>query len=720
MKQGLSILFALLSFYAIAQTPSARFDVPVEVAGSSLDQAWVGGLNNPQFGNIDLDDDGVKDLVIFDRDGNKILPFLHSGIAGAVDYTYAPEYEAWFPTGLTDWMILRDYNGDGLEDIFAYAIAATKVYKAKRNTDGSISFSLEVGVLEYPGTSGPTNIYTNSVDIPGIDDLNGDGDLDILSFEIAGGKLEYFENQSIETYGHADSLIYDRYTKCWGDFFEGADCNIFAFDDSCGGMLGPGTGTRHSGSAILIVDETGDGPKEILLSDVGCPTVTIMDNVGSTFDAHVGAYDTMWPSYDVPVNIEIFPASFSADINADGLMDVVLAPNLLYESWLQDMVWYYENSSSTGLTVSLSSSSFLVGDMLDLGRGTAPVFFDYDADGDMDLLVSNREQFSPSDTAALGIHLLENIGSSSSPSFKLVNDDFAGLSSYTWLDMYPAFGDIDGDGDLDMLVGEQNGTLNLFENTGGSGPAVFTTAPVLNYMGINEGLNPTPILIDISGDGLLDLVFGEFLGNVNYYMNVGTSTSANLIPISWTWGDVDVRQMGWSTGYSVPFMWRDGDGLLQLAVASEQGPLYHYNDIEDHITAGSFNEVSTNFLSNDQGRRTTIAAADLEGDGELDFVIGNQRGGLAMVSYGTGTGIGFHTPVQKVNLYPNPSTGTIRLSGLPNSGSLEVFDAAGRSMAKQGFAEQTLSLDLSKLSSGFYFVTVEGGGTKGVYPLVLK
>ena len=53
---------------------------------------WAGGMNSCQFGEIDLNLDGINDLFVFDRHGDRIMPFINSGTAGTIDYDFAPEY----------------------------------------------------------------------------------------------------------------------------------------------------------------------------------------------------------------------------------------------------------------------------------------------------------------------------------------------------------------------------------------------------------------------------------------------------------------------------------------------------------------------------------------------------------------------------------------------------------------------------------------------------
>ncbi|MBL0095463.1 MAG: hypothetical protein IPP46_02445 [Bacteroidetes bacterium] len=63
----------------------------------------------------------------------------------------------------------------------------------------------------------------------------------------------------------------------------------------------------------------------------------------------------------------------------------------------------------------------------------------------------------------------KNIGTTTQPVFTLVSDDWLNLSGITQYGLFPAFGDLDGDNDDDMLLGNADGTLIYYQNTAGPG-----------------------------------------------------------------------------------------------------------------------------------------------------------------------------------------------------------------------------------------------------------
>src|SRR5262249_37511587 len=109
-----------------------NYDIPVYKNGRQLPLAWVGGLNAPQFSAADLNNDGIKDLVVFDRTGNRFLTFINNNIKDSVSYTYAPKYEFNFPP-ITDWALLLDFNHDNIPDLFAHTNLGVQVFTGYYN-----------------------------------------------------------------------------------------------------------------------------------------------------------------------------------------------------------------------------------------------------------------------------------------------------------------------------------------------------------------------------------------------------------------------------------------------------------------------------------------------------------------------------------------------------------------------------------------------------------
>ena len=203
--------------------------------GDTLKNAWAGGFNSVQFSEIDFNLDGIKDLFVFDKTGNRISTFINDGVAGEVSYTYDPSYIQFFQKDLTNWVLSRDYNCDGKMDLMAYHSGGIKAYKNISTTQ--LQFVLDTIAIKSnynpDGTPSFINLFISPTDLPAIDDIDGDGDLDILTFSILGSYVEYHKNLSMETTGNCNSFIYELSNKCWGFFKENLSNNSVTLYDTC-------------------------------------------------------------------------------------------------------------------------------------------------------------------------------------------------------------------------------------------------------------------------------------------------------------------------------------------------------------------------------------------------------------------------------------------------------------------------------------------------------
>jgi len=99
---------------------------------------WLGGINSAQFSNIDFNQDGLMDLFMFDKTDNSISTFVYDEVEGM---KHSPAYEAAFPE-LIEWALLRDYDNDGVMDIFSATLNDRIVVYQGSLSNGYWSFSL--------------------------------------------------------------------------------------------------------------------------------------------------------------------------------------------------------------------------------------------------------------------------------------------------------------------------------------------------------------------------------------------------------------------------------------------------------------------------------------------------------------------------------------------------------------------------------------------------
>lgn len=715
--------------------------VPV-TQGSVLEYPWVGGLNSTQFSKIDLNNDGVEDLFIFDRTGNKILTFLFNTTTSK--YEYAPQYENKFPK-LEHWAILRDYNCDGKKDIFTYVFGGMGVWK---NTSTASEISFEYVTAPYVYTLRPSlpnpilsNLFVSKVDLPDVNDIDGDGDMDVLTFSIIGETLEYHRNMSVE-YGYGcDTLIYELKNDCWGHFLEtGTGTNKCILYDTCTSFItAPQIGvldkdnylfinenedtkeSRHSGSTVTSLDLNGDGVKDVLLGDVSFNNIVALynDNKGVNMNTSMVSQDTLFPVNTIAAAPYSFPASFYEDIDHDGIKDLIVSPNMDLQSDDAKGVWYYKNyGTNTNPLFQHIKKDLMQENMIEMGIQAYPILTDYDGDGLIDLIISNFGYFTPSSSSSYQtkISIYKNTGTATAPSFLRITDNFLNLSALGFTTgAYPTFADIDNDGDLDMILGDYDGKLHLFTNSSGnfSTLTLSLTSPQLkddNNQIIDVGYGAKPILYDINGDGDYDLIIGEENGNLNYYENVGGVSNPMYRLQSDTWGNLNVKEWWTTIGNSAPVLFKNNQNETQLFVGSERGYIFHYNNIDGNIM-GTFNLVDTIVSRIDIGPNSCPAVGNLNNDTLIDLIVGTKRGGVSLYFGSSDISISVNEKpiLEEIKIFPNPANEFITVVSnqlyISTKTYYSIYDNMGRLITKGQMNSNVISI--AELNAGFYMLIIE-------------
>jgi Secretion system C-terminal sorting domain/FG-GAP-like repeat len=747
------IIFNFLPYPACCQLNwyfSNSSEIEVIHGGEILKNPWSGGINAAQLSKIDLNLDGKKDIFIFDRTGNKITTLINNdNTAGAINYSYTNKYNNNFPE-LKYWALLRDYNCDGLEDIFTYSKlgGGFDVYKNTSTIQNGLSFELAAPLLQSFFDFGEgfdnyyTQVYCTSDDIPAVFDYENDGDLDIFTFKVGGSLLEFHKNFSVENFGNCDSLDFKIKSRCYGQFKESFENNGIELDitcpfnvtdpelilDSIHNSESGGAELRHAGSTILTLDVNNDGLKDLVLGDVTFNNLVLLVNDDGPNGIDSIAYeDIAFPSNytsTIPVDLSLFPSAYYEDIDNDNVKDLVVCTNSSYAGENRNSMWFYKNTGQNELpNFQFIKKDLFQEEMIEVGEACQPVFFDYNNDGLKDLFIANRGYYVSDGVYSPQIAQYKNTGSLSVPQFTLISLDYENLSvSEIGNTLQIQFFDIDGDSDKDLLISDFNGSIYNYKNIAALGAdadfELNNDEPFLkdNFgIIIDVGANTTPFFFDLNNDGLEDLLIGEKNKNVNYYQNIGDENSPLFTLINDTVGEIQTSFTSSDIGNSNPYAFRLND-TTYIVCGTEAGNLILYNNIDGNLE-GSFNILDSNAFVSKNGTRSTILLDDINNDGLMDLFMGNMSGGLLYykgVDINTGVNYEMLEPTG-FNIFPNPTQEILfidvpdHLKNVVFSINYNITDLYGRKIVENKMHKINDPINISDFQIGFYFIQIKIG-----------
>ena len=734
--------------------------VAVKKGSSYYEKPFMGGLNSPQFSKMDLNQDGKMDIIIFDRSDFKILPFLKTTKG---NFQYAPEYEKQLPTGQYIYLT-ADINSDGKLDIFTLSDIGDLLIHINKSSDTvqKLTFS-NLGPWYYRNQYDSTffNLYNplsfgSSInDLPAIQDVDLDGDLDIVSYDDFNLIYMMYADVRKEKGWSKDTFEFQNMDYCYGYFWEGFDGEIIL--NSCPSTLNfpKKLKPRHAGGAACwFYDQDNDGDMDMYISNINSPRITYLENGraqnGNSYDTFIRVDSLIFDGKSF--KDYSFPGGYLIDVDGDELDDLVVAPNNFVESKETKQVHYFKNNGIKSDTkFNFVTNEFLTDQMIDLGGKSSPLLWDIDADGDLDLLVGNNGDFSKTYGLSDQIAFFENKGTSKEPIFELINENFLNLKQYSLSDIRINNGDIDNDGDLDLLIGTRKGNLVFFENTAGSNKPIQLQLKSLDFLTFEKKPKENsfaPAVIDYNQDGINDLLIGNYNGYLILFEGK-SKTSAEFELISRNpWG---IKSNEWllnveepyfaSYGYSVPQVNDfDLDGNLDIAVGTYYGDIRIYN-VHNHPITDSLIATEKAFYNQYQGDTAavrlgsyiTLTTGDLNGDSIPEWIMGNTRGGILFGKSDKtiNNNIGINQLSHKTvtfQVLPNPSQSnkgiTVLQPQFVSDWNVNIYDITGKMILQKQLHknEPGIFVDTKNLSNGIYLVQLQSksGNQSGVQKLIIE
>ena len=536
----------------------------------------------------------------------------------------------------------------------------------------------------------------------------------------------------MELYGTCDSLAFEFSESCWGLFYEGLNSYTLNCPNCQCPQITPNntlnTKQKHAGSTLLAIDIDNDNDKDLVLGDISYNNLNLLINGGNNQNAIMTAVDSIFPqnhNNTIAAEMHVYPGIYYLDVTNDGVNDLIVTTNSENNSENFESCWVYENLGQNSLPdFSFVQKDFLQEDMVELGTSALPDFYDYNNDGLEDLVIGNYGYHNPNNDPISSLSLFENTGNDSVPEYNLIDRNWLNLSTINLnttlnipaLNLNPTFGDLDGDNNADLIVGDADGKLHLFINTGGGNFQLSDP----NYQNIDVGQFAQPQLIDVNRDGLTDLIIGEQDGTINFLPNSGSISNAIFDTIITNWGGIDIEQSFISTGFSSPTLY-DSSGVYQLFVGSFSGSIYQFTNIDNNLT-GQFTSVNSTAATLWDGGKSAIAIADINNDNQVDMIIGNISGGIAYFSSDslltdTNT-VSVNAPNSKdseFNIFPNPTKKSFSISSNSN-GEVQIHNLLGTLIYTIIKKEKELKINTSNLSKGIYIVELN----KSIRKLIIE
>ena len=287
--------------------------------------------------------------------------------------------------------------------------------------------------------------------------------------------------------------------------------------------------------------------------------------------SHVNRINKVWRYYD---------------FDTDGIPDLMVSAKIFNS---RSSAFHWIRNSGTALEPVFGEPKLIMAadKPMQVGQGS-PNFMDFDGDGLRDII---RTQGLDS------MMFFNNIGSKKQPVFssgKLLS--YKGAVIHMDLEMInPTAADFDSDGDVDLLVGEEDGRVSILENTGEIvndipefKPPVFLRqqADILKF-----GALSTPCGYDLDGDGDTDLISGNSAGYIGFLENLGGVPPKWSAPVYLKAGEKVIRILAGERGSiqgpaeakwgytSVSVCDWDMDNLPDLIVNSVWGKVVWFRNI---------------------------------------------------------------------------------------------------------------------------------------------
>lgn len=684
--------------------------------GEYLLNAYSGGFNSTQPVHADLNNDGKNDLAIFDNNTNTLKTFINVGAANESKYQYDPKYAANFPT-IRSYLKLIDYNCDNIPDLFHRGGSGVSVSTGRYdNNELKFTFYKE---LYYPGVFGPINCYVQPDDIPIIADIDADGDIDVVAFDVLGSYAPLYKNLQVEDSLPCDSMRMILGSTCYGQMYQ-PFTRKHVLNASCKG----GTSNkkqRHGGNCILSVDMNNDGLLDMMVGNSAFNDAQLLFNGGTPSNALFTSQDTLFDANGHQLEIYSWPSPFYFDIDNDNDKDLIFTPHSdnINTANYNAMAIYENTGTATNTNFVWKSDSGIIESLIDIGRNSHPTLYDFDKDGKLDLFIGGQGFFNTnSKTRVAQMSYYRNVSTTGQVDFMRVTNDFLNLSIKNYKGLYPTFGDVTGDGIDDLVIGNDSGQIIVYQNTASSNNVQANFSWLTDSLqNIDVGENSYPVVYDFNGDNKTDLLIGNEAGLLALYEDTSAvSVLKQYKRIDSAAGGVKAGGIFTYLGYGVPYIGKvDSSNKDYLLLGTAEGIVERYDSFTNNL--GTWPQVDSQMADIQVALGTAPAIGDLDGDQRPELILGNQNGGIHIYQFvkniidSPSAVSDLKTQAVRINIFPNPSKNELWIKAPSNITALQsfkIYDISGR-LVQENNQRQNLTqpIPTQGLTSGLYFIEVQ-------------
>ncbi len=594
LAQGVCMMKKALLFLVILLSAQAMTAQPWQADNTVFNPSGIPSLTFSQPRFADLDADGDYDFLLGNTNAAPLY-VENSGSATTPDFFVGDGLVGNISSLDAEMGVCFDIDADGDLDLVTGGYTGLHLFLNGGTPTAAV-------FVEWAGFFSGLSVGSNPV--PDLADVDNDSDPDLV--------VGLSEDGSVLLYTNTGSPTLAQFSQSAMQVL--GDVGLYAYPVFCD--------LDADNDQDILVGRDSHG--FIYYQNVGTPSVPDWQPNNALF-AGLGMID-YWNSPDL------------VDLNNDDLYDLVFGT-------ASGPLQYYVNTGTPTAPVWQANTS-LFGGVLDVGGASSPVFFDFDADGDLDMISGSQ----------LGnIKYFRNTGTVHAPAWVEDSGYFASIDHSIYAAV--AIGDVNADGLPDAIIGDLSGHLYYHRNTG---MGFVQETNVLASVAL--GGWTVPRLLDMDNDGDLDLAAGCEAGTLRFYNNQGSHTVPDWVESVGYFGTIDV-----GSDCSPCFGDVDYDGDIDFVAGNISGNLQCYlrQGFNWAQNTALFSGITTD-------QNAAPALVDLDSDGDLDLVVGDYDGTFSYHRNLLYSGTTLNPPL---NLEVAITTGVILTWDAPATGSTSPFQS---------------------------------------------